>query len=113
MSGRPANDTEGRDAVFAPGLSHRGDVTGTAGGTADSDRRAPAAGGQTSAAAYGKADEPFDHVWYWRKKLPDRKGTRCRVLARGAKNTILVEFESDGRKVSTSRHAVRYAGPPK
>lgn len=39
--------------------------------------------------------------------MPGRKGQPCRVLARGAKNTVLVEYD-DGKKVSTSRHAVRY-----
>jgi hypothetical protein len=33
----------------------------------------------------------------------DRKGQRCRVLARGKLNSILVEFEPDGHKVITSR----------
>ena len=48
----------------------------------------------------------FDHVWYWRQRLPNRKGQRCRVLVRGRMNSILVEFE-DGQQVVTSRHAVR------
>ena len=48
----------------------------------------------------------FDHVWYWRVRLPDRKGQRCRVIARGALNSVLVEFE-DGWLVVTSRYAVR------
>jgi hypothetical protein len=52
----------------------------------------------------------FDHVWYWRSRLLERKGQPCRVLARGGKNTILVEFE-DGFRVTTSRHAVRRAAP--
>ncbi|CAN5842143.1 hypothetical protein BH23GEM7_BH23GEM7_07690 [soil metagenome] len=51
---------------------------------------------------------PFDHVWYWRSHLPERKGERCRVLARGRMNTILVEFP-DGYRVTTSRFAVRKA----
>ncbi len=51
---------------------------------------------------------PFDHVWYWRSRLPERKGEHCRVLARGRMNTILVEFP-DGYRVTTSRHAVRKA----
>lgn len=46
------------------------------------------------------------HIWFWRKRLPERKGSRCRVLARGKMNSILVEFE-DGWKVVTSRYAVR------
>jgi hypothetical protein len=40
----------------------------------------------------------------------DRKGQRCRVLVRGKKNSILVEFE-DGFTVVTSRHAVRQVQP--
>ena len=50
----------------------------------------------------------FDHEWWWRKWLPERKGQRCRVLARGGMNSILVEFE-DGFKTITSRYAVRKA----
>lgn len=51
----------------------------------------------------------YDQVWYWRARLPERKGTRCRILIFGGKNSVLVEFESDGYKVITSRHAVRKA----
>jgi hypothetical protein len=39
----------------------------------------------------------------------DRRGDSCRILARGARNSILVEF-LDGYKVVTSRHAVRCEG---
>ena len=42
----------------------------------------------------------FEHVWFWRSRLPERNGQQCRVLARGALNSILVQFESDGRKSS-------------
>lgn len=48
----------------------------------------------------------YDRIWYWRKRLPERKGQRCRVVARGALNSALVEFE-DGWRVVTSRYAVR------
>jgi hypothetical protein len=51
---------------------------------------------------------PFDHVWWWRARLPGRKGQKCRVLVRGRMNSILVEFE-DGYRVVTSRYAVRKA----
>lgn len=51
-------------------------------------------------------NQPFDHVWFWRARLPERKGQRCRVLARGKMNSILVEFE-DGYRTLTSRYAVR------
>ena len=46
------------------------------------------------------------HYWFWRSKLPERKGQHCRVLARGKMNSILVEF-GDGFRVVTSRWAVR------
>jgi hypothetical protein len=47
-----------------------------------------------------------DHVWHWRARLPERKGQACRVLVRGGRNSVLVEF-ADGLRVVTSRHAVR------
>ena len=46
------------------------------------------------------------HYWRVRTRLPERFGQPCRVLARGSKNTILVEFE-DGYRVATSRNYVR------
>lgn len=46
------------------------------------------------------------YVWYWRRRLPERKGKLCQVVARGAKGSILVRFP-DGYEVITSRHAVR------
>jgi hypothetical protein len=46
------------------------------------------------------------HVWHWRSKLAERKGQRCRILARGRMNSILIEFE-DGYRVITSRWAIR------
>jgi hypothetical protein len=55
----------------------------------------------------------FDHVWFWRAspmRPVNRKGQRCCVLVRGAKNSVLVEFE-DGFKVVTSRYAIRKAKP--
>ncbi len=48
----------------------------------------------------------FPYVWYWKKRLPDRRGQPCRILARGKLNSILVEFK-DGYTVITSRYAVR------
>jgi hypothetical protein len=48
------------------------------------------------------------HIWFWRSRLPERKGQPCRILARGRMNSILVEFE-DGYKAITSRYAVRKA----
>jgi len=52
----------------------------------------------------------LDHVWFWRSRLPDRKGEPCRVLARGRMNSVLVEF-GDGTRVVTSRWAVRRFSP--
>ena len=46
------------------------------------------------------------YIWFWKKKLPERKGQICRVLARGKMNSIMVKF-IDGYKVITSRYAVR------
>lgn len=53
----------------------------------------------------------FPLVWYWRPSFMrpvDRKGEPCRVLARGRRNSVLVEFP-DGFRVITSRYAVRRA----
>lgn len=50
----------------------------------------------------------YPYVFYWRAP-PGFKGRRCRVTARGALNSIRIEFE-DGFKMITSRHAVRKAG---
>jgi hypothetical protein len=53
----------------------------------------------------------FPYIWHWteraRPALGNRKGQRCRVLARGKMNSALVEFEPDGHKVITSRNAFR------
>ena len=50
----------------------------------------------------------YPHVWHWKSHLPERKGQACKVIAQGAKNTVLVEF-TDGFRVTTSRYAVRRA----
>lgn len=55
------------------------------------------------------AASEYDHVWYWKVKLGERKGQACRVLARGRMNSVMVEFE-DGYRVITSRYAVRPTG---
>lgn len=54
----------------------------------------------------------FDFIWFWRTRLPERKGQSCRVIARGSMNSILDEFK-DGQKVVTSRFAVRQVNPHK
>jgi hypothetical protein len=50
------------------------------------------------------------HYWRWKVRLPERKGQLCRILARGALNSCLVEFE-DGWRVITSRYAIRKIKP--
>jgi len=51
--------------------------------------------------------DKYDMVWFWRSRLPERKGKKCRVLIRSKRmNSILVEFP-DGFKVVTSRYVVR------
>jgi hypothetical protein len=50
----------------------------------------------------------FPYVWFWRAKLGERKGQRCRVWARGTMNSIGVEFE-DGYRTVTARYAIRRA----
>lgn len=48
----------------------------------------------------------FPYVWFWRVRMPERKGTPCRVICRGAMNSALLEFE-DGFRVVASRNALR------
>lgn len=50
----------------------------------------------------------FDRVWYWRTTLPERKGQRCRVIARGKLNSACIEFE-DGTRHIVVRHGFRKA----
>lgn len=47
-----------------------------------------------------------DTLYVFRWNRLDRKGQTCRVLARGAMNSCLVEFE-DGWRMITSRNAIR------
>jgi hypothetical protein len=50
----------------------------------------------------------FPYVWLWRSKLGDRKGQRCRVLARGSMNSALIEFEDGvGFRSMVSRNGIR------
>jgi hypothetical protein len=50
--------------------------------------------------------------WNWRARLPERRGEVFRVLARGTLNSCLIEFLRDGRRVVTSRNALRKVRPP-
>ena len=51
------------------------------------------------------------HVWRIRKWLPDRFGQRCRILATGSMNSVLLEFE-DGFRVVTIRYFIRKIKEP-
>lgn len=46
--------------------------------------------------------------WFWKARLPERRGQLFRVLVRGKLNSCLIEFE-DGWRVVTSRNALRKA----
>jgi hypothetical protein len=48
----------------------------------------------------------YDQPRYWKFWLGERAVQRCRIVARGAKHSVLVEFK-DGYRVVTSRYAVR------
>lgn len=52
----------------------------------------------------------FPYLWAWRRRPADRdrRGERCRVVARGTMNSALVEFE-DGARFVTSRNGLRRA----
>lgn len=50
----------------------------------------------------------YDRVWFWRVNLPERKGQRCRIIARGTMNSAQIEFE-DGTRHIVSRFAIRKA----
>lgn len=61
-------------------------------------------------------NDKWPYRWAWNKRPThpkrwepgNRKGQRCRVLARGKMNSALVEFE-DGYKTVTSRNGLRRA----
>lgn len=48
----------------------------------------------------------YDRYWRLHVRLPDRKGQRCRLIARGAMNSAVIEFE-DGVRHVVSRNAFR------
>ena len=49
----------------------------------------------------------YPYRWYWRVRLGERRGQRCRVLASSREfNSVLVEFE-DGYRVVTAWWAIR------
>ncbi|MFN7022238.1 MAG: hypothetical protein ACK4WH_13050 [Phycisphaerales bacterium] len=47
------------------------------------------------------------YVYRWGKYRPAWKGRRCRVVARGALNSALVECVDNGERAVVSRNALR------
>jgi hypothetical protein len=91
-------------ARYAVRLSEYTDITSTTTSRSKSDGYAQ----NTTQSFTDNSEAVLDKVWYWNVKLPERKGQRCRILARGRMNSIMVEFE-DGKRYIVSRRAVRDA----
>lgn len=53
---------------------------------------------------------PYTYAWGNNPVRATYKGKRCRVVCRGKMNSCLLEF-ADGRKLVTSRNAIRKATP--
>ncbi len=54
-------------------------------------------------------------VWFWARRLPERRGQLFHVLCRGRMNACLIQFQ-DGARYVTSRNALRRAArarPPR
>jgi hypothetical protein len=52
------------------------------------------------------SDFPYYYAWGNNEVRKPYKGKKCRVLARGKKNTIQIEFEC-GHKMITSGNSIR------
>jgi hypothetical protein len=50
---------------------------------------------------------PQLYRWFWKARLPERRGQLFRVLVRGKLNSCAIQFISDGKIVVTSRNALR------
>ena len=50
----------------------------------------------------------MNYIWFWNPRMGERKrkGLRCRLIARGARNSALVETE-DGELIVCSRNCLR------
>lgn len=51
----------------------------------------------------------YPYRWRVRTRLAERFGQRCRIVARGALNSVLVEFEVDRFRTVTSGNYLRRA----
>jgi hypothetical protein len=54
------------------------------------------------------SDLLYDHVWFWRRYLGERKNQPCRRVCQGRNGNVLVEFD-DGDRVVAPRYAIRKA----
>jgi len=53
-----------------------------------------------------KAEEIYKYTWSNNSKRKTLKGRKCRIMARGRMNSIMIEF-TDGQREVVSRWAVR------
>lgn len=51
--------------------------------------------------------EVYEFAWGNNERRAQLKGRKCRVLARGGKGTVLVEFLDTGERVTCSFRALR------
>lgn len=51
----------------------------------------------------------YVYAWGNNAKRETFKGRRCRVLARGRMNSVLIEFLDNGERTVTSRYALKVA----
>jgi hypothetical protein len=56
----------------------------------------------------GKKYFLYRYAWGNNPKRATMKGRLCRVIARGKKNSVMIEFE-DGQREIVSRHSYRVA----
>lgn len=94
------------NAVFVP-VGPRSDARATSG---RDQRRTSRALGAIAAGPALNLGAPFDRRWRLRVRLAERHGQLCRVLARGGRNSALIEFQ-DGTRHIVSRNAFRKVAP--
>lgn len=51
----------------------------------------------------------YDYIYIWKKYGTQYTGRKCRILKRGKKNSVQVEFDN-GEQVICSRYAIRKRG---
>jgi hypothetical protein len=57
------------------------------------------------------AERLYIYGWGNNSRRRELQGRRCRILARGRMNTVLVEFLDNGERVTTSTRALRRIDP--